>query len=124
MQKVRYANDPDFKRYEQQIDQMMSLQPGLKRQPGAVDKMYKVLKAFDFDPAGFEQQVRQKIIAESQGRIAGAVEGGSPPAPLTPQSISLTTDEMRIAEKYYPELNQQEAHKKYAESKVKWETGR
>jgi len=120
MQKTRYATDPDFKRYEGQIDQMMSLQPELKRQPGAVDKMYRVLRALDFNPTDLEQQLRQKIVAEMQNKVAGAVEGAGPPAGGTPQPVQLSAEEQRIAEKFYPGIAREDAYKKYAESKTKW----
>lgn len=123
MQKTRFVQDPDFRKYEPQIDQMMSMQPELKRQPGSVEKMYRVLKALDFDQGQLEQQIRAKIAAEQQNKLGGAVEGASPTPSATPTAVQLSEEEARTAVKFFPELTPQEAYKRYADNKVKFGVG-
>ena len=125
LQKGKYAADPEFRKYAPKIDEMVKMQPQLKQQPGIVDKLYKVVRAMEFDPEAERQRIRQEEVAKLQTKQGSLVEGaGSPGAgPAPTPTIDLTDDEKKTAEKFNPGINPQEAHKKYAEKKAKWLQG-
>jgi hypothetical protein len=126
-QKTKYANDPTFKEYESQIDQVFRLQPQLKHQPGAIDYVYNFLRAQTFDPNTERERLKAEVRAELTGanRQAGQVEGaGSPGQGITPtQRVDLNAEEKRAAERFYSELSPSEAHARYFKSKQSWAKG-
>jgi hypothetical protein len=119
-QKERFRSDPDFVRYESQIDAISQQYPQLKTTPGIVGNLYKMVRGLNFDEAEFERRVREKVAAEQRAKVQGSVEGGgaSREAGQEPR-IRLTEDEKRIAIKYYPELSTEDAIKRYADNKRK-----
>lgn len=118
------TKDPAYAKYFPQIDAMVKAQPGLKKQPGIVEKLYKVASALEFDPDAERKRIEERVRNEMQMKIGTSLEGvGSPPTG-TPSSLpELSSDEKRVAEKFHRDLSPQEAHKKYAESKLKWAQG-
>lgn len=125
LQKQKYAGDPDFQKYAPAIDQMVKAQPALRQQPGIVDKLYRAARAMDFDPNAEKERIRQEVLKELQTKQGGAVEGAGAAAAGggAGQLPDLSSDEKRVAEKFYPDLPQADAYKKYAENKGKWMQG-
>jgi hypothetical protein len=125
-QKQKYASDPNFQRFAPQIDQMVQMQPELKRQPGIVDKLYRVARAMEFDPDQEREALRAEVRAEIQGKQAGLAESPSAPQGGTQQTNpanTLTADERRVALKFHNDVAPEEAYKRYAASKDKWAQG-
>lgn len=118
--KQKFADDPDFKKYESQIDTVMKAQPHLRKDPESFGKMFKIMKAMDFNQDEYEKQVRAKVMAEIQDKTGGSVEGGTPSALPKETKTDLSDDEKNVARKFHPDLSPQKAYEKYAESKNKY----
>ena len=120
-QKAQYANDPQFKQYEQQIDMVVKQQyPELRKQPGVVSQLYKMVRGLSFDEDSFKRQVIEDY---ERSKLAGAnsgIEGASPPSSAqVRQPINLSDDEKRVALQFYPDIKPDEAYQRYAASKSK-----
>lgn len=122
-QKDKFRNDPEFQKLESQIDAITSMYPNLKTQPDIVPQLYKMVKGLNFDEGDYERKIREKIKAESEGKIAGTVEGVGTGSQVkeTENLAPLTEDEKRFAFNWYSSLDDKvtpdEAYKKYAQSK-------
>lgn len=124
LQKGRYAQDPNFKRYEPQIDQMVKMQPELKKQPGIVDKLYKVVRAMEFDPDTERKRIEEEVRAQIQGKQINSVEGTGTPSGAAPsQNAELDDKERAVALKFYPDMKPQDAFKRYGDNKIKSRQG-
>ena len=126
LQKAKYATDPDFSKYAPQIDNMVKMQPELRKQPGIVDKLYRAARAMEFDPNAERERIRQQVLEEMKLKTGSSVEGAGTPPGTPPSTITgneLNDNERKVAQKFYPDLSQQEAFKKYAENKAKWMQG-
>ena len=126
MQKAKYANDPNFQRYAPQIDELIRTDPKLKSQPGVVDKLYRAVRAMEFDPDAERKRIEAEVIQRMQNKQTGSLESaGTPPGATPPasQQINLTDDEKRVAIKFNPSISADEAYKKYQANKSKWQQG-
>jgi hypothetical protein len=124
LQKQKYVSDPNFNKYSVQIDQMVQFQPGLKQQPGIVDKLYRVVRAMEFNPDEERKRIEAEVTARLEGKTAGLVEGAGTPTGAAPTlPVVLSEDEKRTALKFHPELTPDAAYKLYGERKVKHQTG-
>ncbi len=122
MQKERYANDADFKRYEAQIDQLVAAQPELKTQPGVVDKLYKVVRAMEFDPEAERKRIEAEVMQKHNIKVAGMAEGAGSVRDIdpTPKAV-LSADEQLAARKIYSDLPPAKAYERYAVAKKNME---
>ncbi len=122
MQKERYANDADFKRYEPQIDQLVAAQPELKTQPGVVDKLYKVVRAMEFDPEAERKRIEAEVMQKHNIKVAGMAEGAGSVRDIdpTPKAV-LSADEQLAARKIYSDLPPAKAYERYAVAKKNME---
>lgn len=119
-EKEAYRSNPDFVKHEAEIDAIVSQMPNLKTQPGIVGQLFKMVKGLHFDETEYEKQVREKVQAEIAGKVGGSLESGTPPGlPVTHKTVELTADEKRVARRFNPELEPEEAYKKYAAKKAK-----
>jgi hypothetical protein len=118
------AENPGAEKYFPQIDAMVKAQPGLKNKPGIVKQLVKVASAMEFDPDAERKRIEAQVRAEITGKVQTGVEGaGAAQAGTQTQLPELTADEKRAAEKFHRDLTPFEAYKKYAENKVKFQTG-
>lgn len=116
------AENPGVEKYFPQVDAMVKAQPGLKNKPGIVRQLVKVASAMEFDPDAERKRIEEKVRAEIQGKVQTGVEGAGAGPSGTPTLLpELTADEKRAAEKFHRDLLPGEAHKKYAENKLKLE---
>lgn len=121
-QKAAFASDPVFQQYEQQIDYIAKDQyPELRKQPGIVGQLYKMVRGLTFDEEAFK---RKTIEEYEKNRAAGAnngIEGASPSPSSIPasQKVDLSDAEKRTATQFFPDLKPEEAWQKYANAKVK-----
>lgn len=120
MQKTQFRQDPNFAKYEPEIDQMIRMQPELKQKPTVVSDLYKIIRARDFDPVTERERIKAEIMAEMQGKAAAGLEApGSPPVLQAPP-VELTAEEKRAALGIYGNVPQEEAFKKYADAKTRY----
>lgn len=118
------AENPGAEKYFPQVDAMVKAQPGLKNKPGIVRQLVRVASAMEFDPDAERKRIEDKVRAEIQGKVVTGVEGAGAAHAGTPSSLpELTIDEKRAAEKFHRDLLPTEAHKKYAENKLKLQQG-
>lgn len=118
MQKNTYANDADFKRYEPQIDQLVAAQPELKKQPGVVDKLYKVVRAMEFDPEAERKRIEAEVMQKHNIKVAGMAEGAGAVKDFAPTpKAELSSEEQAVARKLYSEESPAKAYEKYAAAK-------
>lgn len=118
MQKNTYANDADFKRYEPQIDQLVAAQPELKKQPGVVDKLYKVVRAMEFDPEAERKRIEAEVMQKHNIKVAGMTEGAGAVKDFAPTpKAELSSEEQSVAKRLYSELPPAKAYEKYAAAK-------
>lgn len=123
-QKDKFRSDPEFQKYESQIDFIANQYPNLKTQTNIIGQLYKMVKGLNFDEGAYKNQVREEVKNEMLNTQLGSVEGGSAgrlPGGNLPVNQELSDDEKRVAEKFYmPDgLSREDAYKKYAEVKVK-----
>ncbi len=119
-QKEKFRDDPDFVKYESEIDTLINMQPGLKMQPGIIGQVLKMVKGLHFDPADFKRKVLEEHQASNREKTEGGLEGASAPGDIGKKTeIKLTSDEQRVAVRFNPGLSKEEAYKKYAEKKAK-----
>jgi hypothetical protein len=116
------AENPGSEKYFAQVDAMIKAQPALKNKTGIVKQLVKVASAMEFDPDAERKRIEEKVRAEMAGKVITSVEGGGSAPATTPTSLpDLSADEKKAAEKFHKDLSPNEAHKKYAESKLKFE---
>jgi len=119
-QKEAFKSDPDFLKYENEIDNIITQFPKLKTQPNIVGQIFKMVKGLYFDPVEFESKVREKLKTEHHEKVAGGLEGSTPSEGLSGTTpTNLTDDEKRVAIRFNPGITKEEAYKKYAEKRVK-----
>lgn len=124
MQKEKFRSDPEFQKYESQIDFIASQYPNLKTQPNIIGQLYKMVKGLNFNEDEYKNRVREEVKNEMLNKNLGSIEGGSAapyPTGNIPIKIELSDDEKQVAEKFYmPDgFSREDAYKKYAEAKVK-----
>ena len=123
-QKDSLRSDPLFVKYEAEIDTIVNQIPSLKKQPGVVGQLFKMVKGMHYDPAEEEKRIRGLIKDEQDGKVAGSLEGGSSGGiQKVGKQADLTSDEKRIAVRFNPGIPADEAYKKYAEKKAKYGGG-
>jgi len=120
-QKEPFRSDPEFVKYEQDVDKIINMQPGLKTQPGIVAQVFKMVKGLHFDSDEFEKQVIEKYKKTSQRKIEGSLEGATQSDDLSQGKDlpDLSAEEKRVALSFYPGASREEAFKKYAVQKAK-----
>jgi len=117
-QKVALRSDPEFVKYEKEVDQLLNMQPQLKLKPGVVGEVFKMVKGMHFDPEEFTRMVLEKHKERQQEKGEGGLE--SPSASNLggeKKDAPLSAEEKAVAEKFYSGMPKDEAHKKYAASK-------
>lgn len=118
------SKDPNYEKYFPQIDAMVKAQPELKKQPGIVEKLYKVASAMEFDEPAVRKQIEERIRSEMQNKVLSSVEGAGAGKPDgSPSLPTLSAEQKQFAERFHSDLSPQEAHKKYAEAKAKHDKG-
>ncbi len=121
-QKESYrTGNPDFAKYEAEIDQIITQMPHLKTQPNIVGQLFKMVKGLHYDEKAEETRLTAKIKAELAGKQEGALEGGGASDLAKPRDgeITLSAEEQRVARKFNPGLPAKEAYKRYHDLKVK-----
>jgi hypothetical protein len=114
------AENPNVDKYFPQVDAMIKAQPDLRFKPGIVRNLVKVASAMEFDADAERKRITEEVKAQLTGKVVSQVEGagaGSPGTQVT--TDTLNADEKHTAERFHPELSREEAHKLYAENKLK-----
>jgi hypothetical protein len=120
-QKDKLRSNPEFSNLEPQIEAIVNQYPNLKFQPGSAQQLFKMVKGLNYNEEEEYRKYKDRVLAEQNGKVAGAVEGGSaPPLPGQQQTVTLSDEEKMVARKFNPELSEAEAFVKYAEHKKKW----
>jgi len=121
-QKAAYASDPQFTQYEQQIDFIVKEQyPELKKQPGIVGQLYKMVRGLTFDEEAFRRKTIEEYELSKVSAAQSGIEGASASPSSLPitQKVELSDTEKRIATQFHPDLKPEEAWQKYADAKTK-----
>jgi hypothetical protein len=126
VEKTHLKSDPMFVKYEAEIDQLIGqLPPQLKSQPGMLGELFTLVKGRHQNEILEDERkrIRKEIEEGREGAIFGSLEEPSGGEHLSNKTRlpSLTDEEKRVAEQFNPELSKADAHKKYAEKKVKLE---
>ena len=120
-QKQALRSDPEFLKYEGEVDQLIAMQPQLKVKPGVVAQAFKMVKGLHFDPEEFKKQILVSQQNLNDDKRGNSLEGAAAPGvPERTEAPMLSDEEKRVALKFKdPGVSDADALKKYAENKVK-----
>jgi|TARA_Y100000310_G_C20700503_1_gene829330 hypothetical protein len=113
-QKDTLRKDPDFAKYEPEIDAILDQYPQLRQTPHVIPQIYKMVKGMHVED--MEKELRVKWEKEQQVKEGTLLEGAG--VPETPGKESpLTAQEKTIAYKMFPDVTRSKAEEEYAKWK-------
>lgn len=125
-QKSALRKDPDFVKYEKEVDDMLKALPSeVRNQPNVIGELFNLVKGRHLNDIleDYKKKIKEEFESGREGAVFGGLEEPTGGEHLIGKSglPKLTAEEKRVAEQFNPDLAPAEAHKKYAEKKAKLE---